>query len=174
MKTKVEELKDKIRVENERVVQNSPFGVGDCVLYKNPEHDDAKKELCRVLRVYGHDGELVIIVRNNRTRCIGWTSNEHYLSGERIGWIAKIDEPSLEIEQTNDKLYSLKKEREELTKEIDIKIEQARSVLSNLQKQCIHDWGDGYETGEVVKHFIGETEQKEFECSICGVIGHNT
>ncbi len=60
-----------------------------------------------------------------------------------------------------------------MVKDIDLNIRNKEKEIEEERKKCAHKWDEGYETGETVKHLIGQSEKKEYTCEICGVNGYN-
>ena len=169
MSENIEKLQEKIKEEEKKLVIECGLVKNDCVEFTNK---DKKVEKCRVQRVYGYEGKLVIILRNNDTTSLGWSSNAHHLHDTLN--IKKIDEPKINTDTIYEQECELKRERAKITKEIDQKIDQCYKDKKAEQLKCIHIWSDeGVKTGRVIKHMIGETEQEEFECEICEQIGYN-
>ena len=162
----VTKLEEQIKEENKKIKENSPFKKGDCVMYE--------EELCRVTDAYGYKGELVVMLQNNNTRSLGWSSNTHYVKESDVEKIKKVKEPKLDVENIYTSIRDLKNERDEMVKEIDKKISSEEQRLAEEQSKCAHIWDEGYETGKTIQHMVGETEQKEYECEICGIVAYNT
>lgn len=165
---KIEQLKKEMKEIGDKKVLECGFVKGDCVVLKGK---DGKEEKCRVTSVYGYEGKLVIILRNNNVRSIGWSSNTYYLNDTNS--ITKIECPTINIEQLGNQMEGLESEKRKIAEEVNGKISSLKQKITEEQNKCIHDWDEGYETGTVVKHFIGETEVKEFTCQICGKVGQN-
>lgn len=122
-------------------------------------------------------------VQDNSRFYIGWSSSCYYFSDEAGSKLTVADlkpVPDFDPDTIISEKDTIEGEISELESEIDRlanplrkKISERQHKLSECQSKCIHEWSEGYDTGEVRKHLIGETNIVEYTCEICGVSGRN-
>lgn len=137
---------DKVRLkfkegDTVKIISQNKLGRVDCL------HFDEKKD------------KVWVNIKLNVTRSIGWSNSTEYIDEDLLEDLEKIDfneeDYYSKINEVKHEIDSVQAEIDKITLELRNKKITLEKALRDLQKNCIHKWGEFIETGDIKKHMVG-------------------
>lgn len=119
---------------------------------------------------FGDDkGSLCMHIRGDAARSINWSSNLKIIREAEFGTVTKISNPlnSETLERIDDLIYQKEKEIKRATELLKKQKQRLEKLRTNQEKSCIHKFECIGETGRTIKHLVGQSEEKEYQCIYC-------
>jgi hypothetical protein len=114
-------------------------------------------------------GSLCMHIRGDATRSINWSSNLKIVREADFCNVSKIENPvnTETLERIDGLIYQKEREIKRATELLKKQKQRLEKLRTNQEKNCIHKFDCIGETGKIIKHLVGSSEEKEYQCIYC-------
>lgn len=150
-------------------LDNCGFAVNNIVQVSGDEPFRGHIESLYVSTIGNDTGNLCMHIRGDATRSINWSSNIMIVREANFNLVSKIDNTvNTEIlERIDGLIYQKEKEIKKATELLKKQKQRLEKLRVNQEKNCIHKFECIGETGRTIKHLVGSSEEKEYQCIYC-------
>ncbi len=150
-------------------LDNCGFSKGDIVEVKGDKPFRGHIESLYVSSMGNYKGNLCMHIKGDATRSIDWSSNLKIVREFDFGSVSKIDNPlnTETLERIDGLIYQKEREIQKATELLKKQKKRLEKLRTNQEKTCIHKFECIGETGRTVKHLVGQSEEKEYQCVYC-------
>ena len=150
-------------------LNNCGFSKGDIVLFLGEKPFRGHIESLYVSTMGKDKGDLCMHIRGDASQLINWSGNLKIVREVEFGLVSKIDNPlnSETLERIDSLIYQKEKEIERATELLKKQKQRLIKLRTNQQGKCIHKFQCVGETGRTIRHLVGSSEEKEYQCVYC-------